>query len=429
MKEVNTVKSLAIPDEDRHEVRRSDVGNKLTYDTDEKTTSAYQKQDKTTKKHNLLSNQDIRRWYDNLSRSSLVTAEVRLRKLGKFCENNKITPMELVELGHKDQKAIANLLDDNITTMEKNGNAPQYIKAIITSVKSWLAHHDIEVRRKMRITDVDSTPTLASEQVPNATELAELLNRADLRAGAIMSLIGKSGVRPEVLGNYDATDGLMLKDLPDLEIVEGVARFSKVPARIVVRKTLSKAGHSYFTFITEGGTKKILSYLHERVMEGEVLTPESSLITPLKKYEVFRGKNTGSKFLATARISDDVRDAMRPRFKWRPYVLRAFFDTQLLIAESRGKIAHDFRVFFMGHSGSIEAKYTTNKSILPTELITEMYEAFKRSQELLDLEKDVPQDAIASKQMVVTSEETEQLLKEGWQFLGTLPNGKVVVKR
>ncbi|MDE1863786.1 MAG: hypothetical protein KGI33_12920, partial [Thaumarchaeota archaeon] len=157
VKEVNTVKSLAIPDEDRHEVRRSDVGNKLTQDTDEKTTSAYHKQDKPTKKHNLLSNQDIRRWYDNLSRSSLVTAEVRLRKLGKFCENNKITPMELVELGHKDQKAIANLLDDNITTMEKNGNAPQYIKSIITAVKSWLAHHDIEVRRRMRITDVDST--------------------------------------------------------------------------------------------------------------------------------------------------------------------------------------------------------------------------------------------------------------------------------
>lgn len=69
---------------------------------------------------------------------------------------------------------------------------------------------------------------------------------------------------------------------------------------------------------------------------------------------------------------------MRPRFEWRPYVLRAY-DTQLLIAESRGKIAHDFRVFFMGHKGSIEAKYTTNKGILPKSLISEMREAFKRS--------------------------------------------------
>ena len=77
--------------------------------------------------------------------------------------------------------------------------------------------------------------------------------------------------------------------------------------------------------------------------------------------------------IQTAIIERDVRSTMRPRFKWRPYVLRAFFDTQLLIAESRGKIAHDFRVFFMGHKGSIEAKYTTNKSILPKTTATLTY--------------------------------------------------------
>lgn len=57
-------------------------------------------------------------------------------------------------------------------------------------------------------------------------------------------------------------------------------------------------------------------------------------------------------------------------------MLRAFFDTQLLIAESRAKIAHDFRVFFMGHKGSMEAKYTTNKGILPEMLIDEMSKHF-----------------------------------------------------
>jgi hypothetical protein len=41
----------------------------------------------------------------------------------------------------------------------------------------------------------------------------------------------------------------------------------------------------------------------------------------------------------------------------------------------------------MGHKGSIEAKYTTNKGILPKSLINEMREAFKRSEEFLDLEK------------------------------------------
>lgn len=67
-------------------------------------------------------------------------------------------------------------------------------------------------------------------------------------------------------------------------------------------------------------------------------------------------------------------------------MLRAYFDTQLLMAEARGKIAHDFRVFFMGHKGSMEARYTTNKGVLPVALVNEMGEAFKRSEEFLDLE-------------------------------------------
>ncbi len=429
MQRVNTTDSFVIPDEDRNEVMRSDVGNKLTYSAIQ-TTTTKQKRNKPTKKDSLLANQDIRRWYDNLARSSLVTAEVRLRKLGKFCENNKITPTELIELGLKNPRTIADLLEDTITTMEKNGNAPQYIKAIITSVKSWLEHYDIEVRRNLRISNPDATPTLADERVPDATEITELFDRASLRSGAIMSLIAKAGLRPEVVGNFDASDGLMIKDLPELEIIGGTARFGKVPAKIVVRKTLSKARHNYFTFITESGTKKLVAYLNQRISEGEVLDSESPLIAPLSKYYTFRGKNEGKKFLSTARIEADVRKAMRPRFKWRPYVLRAFFDTQLLIAESRGRIAHDFRVFFMGHKGSIEAKYTTNKSILTVELENEMRESFKRSEELLDLDQNRKEivDGIP-KQRVVMPDEAKQFLDNGWKYLGNLQNGSVVIEK
>ncbi|MDE1770429.1 MAG: hypothetical protein KGI28_07765 [Thaumarchaeota archaeon] len=423
MERVNTTKPLAMADEDC--MVQSDVGKKLTYEKIQ-TTSA--KQNRITKKDSLLSNQDIRRWYDNLARSSGVTAEVRMRKLGRFCENNKITPRELIELGLQDPRAVADLLEDYITTMEKQKHAPQYIKAVMTAVKSWLHHFDIEIKRKIRISNVDATPTLADERVPDATELAELFNRANLRSGAIMALMGKAGLRPEVLGNHDATDGLMIKDLPELEIVYGIARFTEKPSKIVVRRNLSKAGHSYFSFITETGAEKILAYINQRIIDGEVLSPESPVIAPFSKYRRFRGKNEGRKFLSTPVIERDVRETMRPRFKWRPYVLRAFFDTQLLIAESRGKIAHDFRVFFMGHSGSIEAKYTTNKNILPKILMDEMREAFRKSQEFLDYQTNAEQDKKIIQQRVVTEDEFEKLVTEGWQYLGTLPNGKIVIK-
>ena len=65
-------------------------------------------------------------------------------------------------------------------------------------------------------------------------------------------------------------------------------------------------------------------------------------------------------------------------------MLRAYFDTQLLIAEAKGKMAHDIRVFFMGHKGSMDARYTTNKCVLPEILIAEMRQSFGRSEEHLD---------------------------------------------
>ena len=423
-KRVNTVNTITMKDEDRKSVR-SDVGKKLTYEKIQTTTA---KRYQITKKDSLLSNKDIRRWYDNLARSSIVTADVRLRKLSLFCENNKITPFELVELGQKDSRAVADLIEDSITTMEKQHKAPQYIKAIVTAVKSWLHHFEIEVKRKIKIANADSTPSLANERVPDDIELKELFNRANLRTGAIMALIGKAGLRPEVLGKHDASDGLMIRDLPELDIVLGIARFQVMPPKVIVRKTLSKAGHGYFTFISELGAEKVLAYLNERLASGEMLTADSPVIAPSSKLVTYRGKHQGKKFMTTSVIGQQVRKSMRPRFMWRPYVLRAFFDTQLLIAESRGKIAHDFRVFFMGHKGSIEAKYTTNKSILSKLLTDEMREAFRKSQEFLDLEVTAKKEETISTEKIVTVEEFEKLITEGWKYVATLPNDKILVK-
>jgi hypothetical protein len=154
------------------------------------------------------------------------------------------------------------------------------------------------------------------------------------------------------------------------------------------------------------GAKKLLAYLNQRILDGEPLTLETPVIDPFQKYPRFRGTNRGKRFAETQTLLKEIRKTMRPRFQWRSYVLRAFFDTQLLIAESRGKIAHDFRVFFMGHKGSIEAKYTTNKGILPKALTDEMREAFKRSEEFLDLDKTAEDPIEKQKEEVKTKLET-----------------------
>ena len=115
----------------------------------------------------------------------------------------------------------------------------------------------------------------------------------------------------------------------------------------------------------------------------------------------------------------------------------------------------------MGHKGSIDTVYTPNKRTLPEPLIQEMRDAFRRAESLLDLEgfhedpaekqrrqiqakglrtqtRSVRQSPRADPsnqwennltQKVVTVEEAESLIERDWRFVGTSPNGKVVLER
>ena len=129
-------------------------------------------------------------------------------------------------------------------------------------------------------------------------------------------------------------------------------------------------------FYSEWVGRALQAYLNQQIEKGRTLGP----VTPLIPAE-----HTG--FFTTKSVNHYIRISIRPKFTNRPYLFRAFFDTQLLVAESKGKIAHDFRVFWMGHKGSMEARYTTNKQRLPESLISEMRDAFKRAEPYLDLER------------------------------------------
>ena len=80
-----------------------------------------------TKKTRLLSDPDVKRWHGNLARGSKITADVYLRRLGKFCETHHTTPIALKDLAVKDIKTATDLLEDHVTMMETNGNSPGYI--------------------------------------------------------------------------------------------------------------------------------------------------------------------------------------------------------------------------------------------------------------------------------------------------------------
>jgi integrase len=411
-----------------------------------------------------LEDADIKRWYDNNARGSRVTADVYFRRLGGFCDRNKITPKELVNM---DQRERFDLILDFVSMMEREGYAGSYIQSTLKAVKSWLAHNRIEVKGKIKIKGTQDTPTLKDERVPTKEELRKILLSGDKKARVSSVLVAHSGLRIKTLGNYEGEDGLRIRDMPELRVRGDSVDFEETPSLVIVRKELSKAGHQYFTFLSEEGCEYLKDYLEERTREGEILEPGSPIVTPKLRMKPF---------IRAVNVGDIIRKAIRKGgFPWRPYVLRSYFDTQLMLAESKGLVLRDYRKFWMGHKGDIENRYTTNKARLPESVVEDMREAYKRSQEYLQTtkpetteeklkaalrkqlllvagfnENEVEKMAIASisdeevqaiirkrllgektidcTQKVVSVGEVESYIEQGWEYVATLPNSKVVIR-
>jgi len=415
------------------------------------------------KYNTLLKNHNIKRWYDNVCRGSSITGDVYLRRLGNFCEKNKMTPEKLVKLG---ERKIYALLLDTVTEMEKSGYAGSYINSVLKSLKSWFSFNDLDIKKKIKVRGVNDTPSLKDERVPTQSELKRIFLAGDLKSRLASVLVAHGGLRIETLGNYEGNDGLRIKDFPELEIKGDTVEFKKIPTLVIVRSNLSKSRNQYFTFLSNEGCEYLKEYLEMRIRSGEKLTKESSVIRP---------KTAGKEFINTINIGDSIRNAIRKAgLLQRPYVLRSYFASALMFAESKALIIRDFRSFFMGHKGDIEATYTLRKKLSP-DIVEEMRESYKKAQKYLqtiETEKDeedikkmfkkqlllvaglkpdeiteeflqmeeeefqkIVRERLAEKiennnikQRVVKVDEVDKFLSTGWQFVGLLPDNRVILK-
>jgi hypothetical protein len=327
-----------------------------------------------SEKRERLDDPTVRRWFDNLARGSQITADNYLRCLFNYARRMKTTPAAVAK--YSPAKAYESLLDF-VTGEEKRGIAGSAIHTYVKAARSWLSFNGVRVDQKIKVRGAEQAPTLRNEEVPTQEGLRRILLAANSRQRVAVALVAFSGIRLEVVGNYHGTDGLTIRDLPDLVLGKEKISFSSLPARVIVRPELSKTSRPYFSWIGTEGAGYIGAYLEERIQRGERLTPQSAIFST-------RPAAAKTRFIKSSRVSMFMRQAIdRAGFDFRPYNLRCYFDTQALLAESKGKLAHDYRVFWMGHVGSIENRYTTNKGRLPKELVTDMADAYRRTEVFL----------------------------------------------
>ncbi|MDG7021828.1 MAG: site-specific integrase [Nitrososphaerota archaeon] len=422
-----------------------------------------------SKYKHLLEDEDVRRWYENLEAKSIITATVYLRTMGLYCNLEMTTPKRI--LAEARSKAFRDRFTDFIRRMERDGKAGSYIERFKKVVLSWSAYNNLDVKLKVNIKGTSETPTIANERVPSKDELSRILRMASPRGRVSIAMMAFSGLRPESLGDYLGTDGIRLEDFTEAKVSAKGVEFGKVPTTLLVRRALSKARHPYFTFVGDEAMTYIQEHLAERVKSGEKLTPRS----PLLAFDP-RGVRKNA-FLRTILVTRDIKEAIiKAGFAWRPYVLRAYCDTGMIVAESKGLISHPYLQFLMGHKGDIEARYSTNKGRLPPSMIEEMREAYKKCEPLLstkaetageeqikktmreqflivagfkkeemekmnleemsdeELQNAVRQRLVGmmtgngSRQRVVPIQEVTSFIGQGYEYVASLPGGEAVVK-
>lgn len=299
----------------------------------------------------LASNKDLQRWHRNLARGSPATADNYLRILGRFLEVQGIGPMELLSM---DPKRRDDALDDFVNDLLAQGRAGSTCAVYKKSIVSWLAFHGESLQRKLKIPDQHLATRASGWQIPSQDKVRQLLDIAPAREKVAIACIAFSGVRPQVLGNYKATDGLRLEHLSGVELVDGSLHFDEVPCAVNVPRELSKTGRPYITFLGPEACEYLANYVHVRILAGEQVTLDSPVIAQE------RGKRG---YIRAQRVGDIIRALMRRvGIREPPYILRSYFDTRLMHAEGHG-LTRDMRQFMMGHAGDMEHKYTFHKKL------------------------------------------------------------------
>ena len=432
----------------------------------------------------MLEDEDVRRWHSNIGKNSPITGDIYLRCLGRFLAKQALTARQFIK---QPRKRIEDTVQDYIDNMEKNVNpetgekySPGYIANQLKAIKSWAEFSGRPIQRRIKIANTQKRPTLKDERVPTQQELKKVLYAptTSLRTRAAIVLIAHAGVRIETLGDYVGENGLRISDLKDVRLNDNRVSFLNTPAMLVIPPELSKSRRQYVTFLSREGCDILAECLNERAKEGEALSQGTGIIAT-SSTQFGKGRFPGivdkSPFLRTTKIGNDIRVAMRASgLMQRPYIWRSFFDTQLMIAESRQRISHSYRMFFMGHVGDIEATYTTNKNRLPENVIADMRKTYEECTEYLETSgpSRIPSEHMHSvllrsigytddeiqamggieqlsdntiselirqkvernmvnngnRQKVVPQKEIEEYIRRGWEFVSAIDRNKAVMR-
>ena len=431
------------------------------------------------RKRALLAEPTVRTWYDERSLRSVLSADVDARKLALLLERLNLDPAGIVREAKEDPDRLRSRLVRYAGEMKKAGKLDTYIEKTFSGLRSYLAFRRVSFDSFPRLGSAIGT-SIANERPPTPEELGRVLQRLSLRGRTVALLMAHSGVRPQVLGSYQGERGLVLGDLPDLDLKS--LSFRELPFVVRVRAELSKTGVAYVTMGSHESAETISTYLADRRKAGEELSADSPLVAGAAEGELRGAARRRVKqarfrrgFLATGNVTIELARVLHESAakgeRLRPYSLRGFFSTRLMLAEGAGKITRDLREAFLGHDlKSVNRRYNLGKK-WGEDVLREARTAYKRAEPWLstsggaavvsaeeiqreaavllltglkgkseaDARKmvegktgpelaDLLKSGAKPREQAVPVEEVPKLLGDGWEFVSAL-NGSLAVLR
>ena len=436
----------------------------------------------------LLRDRRVWRLYRAYRLANVETARTQVEALSRLLDRLGLSVSEAIYLGRYEPARLETLLYQWVEKRTKEGRLSSTLGNALVPLRALLDKENVPFYNWPRFRK-RGAPSLATERIPTSQELGQICANLEPRWRAAALLMAQSGLRPGVLCKNAARNGvkaLQLKHLPDLKL-KPRPHFERIPFQINVPAELSKAGQAYLTFGGQEAAEALLAYLrgrtkpvlvnHWRVVRKhrERLTPESYVIagTLAGKRRDYAGN-----LVAVLTLGDSLRrgiQKVQPEgVRWRPYVLRHYFATRLLSAEHHGMMFRDVREYMLGHNTGAAGRYILGKR-LGEEVIDEMRSIYAKALPYLETPRTVPQaetgrrikrrpsgpdptrtlidrekgrfpgpidsefvdrlsrglrvtDDEHPRQQVVPIAEGRRLVKQGWQFVGKLGQGEIVVR-
>jgi hypothetical protein len=256
--------------------------------------------------------------------------------LVKFCNENNITPEQLIKLSLEQIED----LTEHYIKRNRDRIAPKVLNVIYNAVKTWLHINRVIKSRKMfREIRFDRTSRKTRDvALPNKRFLRELCDNANLREKLLIAFYGLYGLRPSLIPQ------LLIEDIYPKHIRFTDGKISLGDAQkhtwiMVKREYEGNKGNIDFPLIlTSETTEWLETYLNQRIKNGEQLMHKSVLLDVGTERNVYR----------------IIKKLFRKtHFKGRPYLLRHLANKLL----KRAYQDYDLTEWLMGHKGKISAIY------------------------------------------------------------------------